>query len=64
MSYCAFVKALPADTPDPNKHYHDHQYGFPLLDDNALFGRLLLEINQAGLSWTLMLKKQAAFHSA
>ena len=24
----------------------------------------LLEINQAGLSWTLMLKKQAAFHAA
>ena len=64
MSYCALVNALPADTLDPNKHYHDHQYGFPLVDDNALFGRLLLEINQAGLSWTLMLKKQAAFHAA
>lgn len=64
MSYCAFVNALPADTLDPNKHYHDHQYGFPLVDDSALFGRLLLEINQAGLSWTLMLKKQAAFHAA
>ena len=64
MSYCAFVNALPANTPDPNKHYHDQQYGFPLADDSALFGRLLLEINQAGLSWTLMLKKQAAFHAA
>lgn len=64
MSYCSFVNALPADTTDPNKHYHDHVYGFPLADDNALFGRLLLEINQAGLSWTLMLKKQAAFRAA
>ncbi len=54
----------PADTLDPNKHYHDHQYGFPIADDNALFGRLLLEINQAGLSWTLMLKKQAHFQAA
>jgi len=64
MSYCAFVNGLPADTSDPNKAYHDTAYGFPVADDNALFGRLLLEINQAGLSWTLMLKKQAAFEAA
>ena len=64
MSYCDFANALPANTDNPNKHYHDHQYGFPIADDNALFGRLLLEINQAGLSWTLMLKKQAHFQAA
>ena len=64
MSYCAFVSQLPDDTTDPNKAYHDHAYGFPVDDDNALFGRLLLEINQAGLNWTLMLKKQAAFEAA
>lgn len=61
MSYCQYCAALPADTDNPNKHYHDHEYGFPLADDNALFGRLLLEINQAGLSWTLILNKRAAF---
>ena len=64
MSYCDFANALPDNTDNPNKHYHDHQYGFPIADDNALFGRLLLEINQAGLSWTLMLKKQAHFQAA
>ncbi len=64
MSYCVFVNGLPPDSEDPNKAYHDHAYGFPIEDDNALFGRLLLEINQAGLSWTLMLKKQAAFEAA
>ena len=64
MSYCDFANALPANTDNPNKHYHDHQYGFPIADDNALFGRLLLEINQAGLSWTLMLKKHAHFQAA
>ncbi len=64
MSYCAFVNGLPAGTSDPNKVYHDTAYGFPVADDNALFGRLLLEINQAGLSWTLMLKKQATFEAA
>lgn len=64
MTYCEFVKALPADTDNPNKPYHDHAYGFPIESDNELFERLVLEINQAGLSWTLMLKKQAAFQTA
>ncbi|HLP17158.1 MAG TPA: DNA-3-methyladenine glycosylase I, partial [Bacteroidota bacterium] len=40
------------------------QYGFPLLDDNELLGRLILEINQAGLNWTIMLKKQKNFRLA
>jgi len=44
--------------------YHDEQYGFPLRDDDALFERLVLEINQAGLSWETILKKQAAFRAA
>ena len=63
-SYCDFANALPAGSDNPNKHYHDHQYGFPVRDDGQLFERLVLEINQAGLSWTLMLKKQAAFQAA
>lgn len=64
MSYCDFANALPHGTDNPNKHYHDHAYGFPIDNDNALFERLVLEINQAGLSWTLMLKKQQAFQTA
>ena len=44
--------------------YHDTQYGFPIADDPALFERLILEINQAGLSWLTILKKQAAFRVA
>jgi DNA-3-methyladenine glycosylase I len=44
--------------------YHDTQYGFPITDDRALFERLMLEINQAGLSWLTILKKQASFQSA
>ena len=44
--------------------YHDTQYGFPIDDDHALFGRLILEINQAGLSWLTILKKQEGFHRA
>ena len=64
MSYCEFVNSLPAKTDNPNKHYHDHLYGFPIQNDEQLFERLVLEINQAGLSWTLILKKQAAFRAA
>lgn len=44
--------------------YHDGEYGFPLTGDDALFERLLLEINQAGLSWELMLKKREGFREA
>jgi DNA-3-methyladenine glycosylase I len=44
--------------------YHDTEYGFPLDDDPALFERLVLEINQAGLSWLTILKKREAFRQA
>jgi len=61
-TYCHFVKALPAE--NLHRIYHDTEYGFPLYDDDALFGRLLLEINQAGLSWGLILKKKENFRKA
>ncbi len=44
--------------------YHDMHYGYPIEDDNELFGRLILEINQAGLSWTTILNKQDNFRKA
>jgi DNA-3-methyladenine glycosylase I len=44
--------------------YHDNEYGFPLDDDAALLERLVLEINQAGLSWLTILKKREAFRRA
>lgn len=44
--------------------YHDTEYGFPLRSDDELFERLILEINQAGLSWLTILKKRAAFRAA
>ncbi|MEM8968041.1 MAG: DNA-3-methyladenine glycosylase I, partial [Bacteroidota bacterium] len=53
MTYCQAVQQMDAD--NPNVYYHDHEYGFPLEDDDELFGRLILEINQAGLSWTTIL---------
>ena len=45
-------------------NYHDNYYGFPIHDDNELFGRLILEINQAGLSWETILKKEEGFRTA
>lgn len=60
--YCQFAMSKPLD--DVNRMYHDTQYGFPIEDDNELFGRLILEIFQAGLSWTLILNKQQNFRKA
>ncbi len=61
-SYCQFVERL--DYNNPHKHYHDTAYGFPIDDDNALFERFVLEINQAGLSWTTILNKMENFRRA
>lgn len=44
--------------------YHEREYGFPLAGDAELFERLVLEINQAGLSWLTILKKREAFRRA
>lgn len=51
----------PGDMKALHKNYHDKHYGFPIHDDNELFGRLVLEINQAGLSWETILKKEETF---
>ena len=61
-TYCDYCITHPEDTF--NKNYHDTQYGFPLDDDNELFERLVLEINQAGLSWITILKKADNFRKA
>lgn len=61
-SYCEFVGQL--EESNVHRQYHDNQYGFPIDSDNELFGRLLLEINQAGLSWTTILNKQIHFRKA
>ena len=55
-SYCKFVAKL--DDDNLHKIYHDTKYGFAVNNDNELFGRLILEINQAGISWITILKKE------
>ena len=61
-SYCDVVKQM--EGGNVHVHYHDKEYGFPILDDNELFARLILEINQAGLSWTTILNKKENFFKA
>ncbi len=61
-TYCEYCISHPDDIF--NRTYHDTQYGFPLQDDNLLFERLVLEINQAGLSWITILKKADHFRKA
>jgi DNA-3-methyladenine glycosylase I len=57
--YCRMAPDHPFHGP-----YHDGEYGFPSRDDKVLFERLVLEINQAGLSWLTVLKKRPAFAAA
>jgi len=59
MSYCTIAKGHPVHGP-----HHDHEYGRPVDRDDVLLERMALEINQAGLSWLLILKKRAALHAA
>lgn len=58
-TYCSFAPGHPVHGP-----YHDTEYGFPLRDDAGLFERMILEINQAGLSWETILKKRENFRRA
>jgi len=61
-SYCEAVETM--DKDNLHKIYHDTAYGFPIDNDDELFERLVLEINQAGLSWSTILNKQQNFKKA
>jgi len=49
---------------EPNRTYHDREWGVPVRRDRRLFELLVLEGAQAGLSWTTILKKRAAYRRA
>ena len=53
---CRWCQATPV-----YRHYHDHEWGFPVTDDRRLFEKLCLEGFQAGLSWLTILNKREAF---
>lgn len=58
-TYCRLAPGHPV-----HGFYHDAEYGFPANDEKVLFERLVLEINQAGLSWLTILKKRTALRAA
>jgi DNA-3-methyladenine glycosylase I len=58
-AYCRIAPGHPV-----HSLYHDGEYGFPTSVERVLFERLVLEINQAGLSWLTILNKRAGFRAA
>lgn len=44
--------------------YHDEEWGVPVHDDRVHFEFLILEGAQAGLSWSMILKKREGYHKA
>jgi DNA-3-methyladenine glycosylase I len=61
--YCEYVSKI-TNEEDVDKIYHDFHYGVRIEDDNELFCRLVMEINQAGLSWHTILVKEKNFRKA
>lgn len=60
--YCTYCQKL--EDNHIHRIHHDSEYGMAISDDNELFGKLILEINQAGLSWDTILKKEKNFRKA
>jgi DNA-3-methyladenine glycosylase I len=44
--------------------YHDREWGVPVRDDRRHFEFLVLEAAQAGLSWSIVLKKREGYRRA
>jgi DNA-3-methyladenine glycosylase I len=61
----AEVTRCPWPGTDPlYRAYHDEEWGVPVRDANALWGKLMLDGFQAGLAWIVILRKRAAFLKA
>jgi len=50
-----------ANNDEKMAKYHDELWGKPEHDDQKLFGKLCLDLMQAGLTWRMILYKQEAF---
>jgi DNA-3-methyladenine glycosylase I len=53
-----------ADNDDQMRAYHDQEWGIPEFDSRALWEKLMLDGFQAGLSWSIILRKRDAFRKA
>ena len=59
VARCVWCRATPH-----YQHYHDHEWGVPVHNDERLFEKVCLEGFQAGLSWLTILNKREAFRKA
>ena len=64
LARCSWAAADGPRTDRLMTAYHDDEWGRPTIDDVELFERLILESFQAGLSWSTILRKRAAFRAA
>ncbi|RYG66310.1 DNA-3-methyladenine glycosylase I [bacterium] len=53
-----------AQTDPMMRDYHDTEWGVPVRDSRELWETLMLEGFQAGLSWSIILKRREAFREA
>ncbi len=53
-----------ANKNDLEMSYHDNEWGVPIHDDRSLFEFLVLEGAQAGLSWSIILRKREGYRKA
>lgn len=53
-----------ADRDPLEREYHDTEWGVPVRDPRMLWETLMLEGFQAGLSWTVILRKREGFRAA
>jgi len=59
LARCTWCQATPG-----YRHYHDHEWGFPVTEDRRLFEKICLEGFQSGLSWLTILNKRENFRRA
>jgi len=60
LKRCAWVDA----DDELMREYHDREWGVPTHDDRRHFEFLILEAAQAGLSWSIVLKKREGYRRA
>lgn len=53
-----------ANKDELEQSYHDNEWGVAIHDDRSLFEFLILEGAQAGLSWSIILRKREAYRKA
>ena len=64
MSTSDVIRCSWATKDELDKAYHDAEWGVPIRDSRMLWETLQLEGFQAGLSWSIILKRRDAFREA